>query len=118
MAESLFKIFVISLKRYALSISIVYDDVKINHKARVMVSEKNSDELFQNFIWHTKGADFSAASQDPNDIVPVTGQQVKQDKEQGILILISVGFGTLNNLWYRFFSYSTPPYSTFPGFHQ
>ena len=53
-------------------------------QARIIVAEKNSDELFQNFIWHTTAADYSAAKQDPNDVVPVTGQQLKKDKDQGI----------------------------------
>ncbi|KAH6911282.1 hypothetical protein BKA70DRAFT_1220304 [Coprinopsis sp. MPI-PUGE-AT-0042] len=35
---------------------LVQDIRDIIHTAKLMVSEKNADELFQNFVWHTQGA--------------------------------------------------------------
>ena len=53
--------------------------------ARVMVQRKNADELFQNFMWSTRQVDLSHAKKDPNEVLPVDGQKVNQDKEQGKL---------------------------------
>jgi Family of unknown function (DUF5923) len=35
---------------------LVQDIRDIIHTAKLMVGEKNADELFQNFVWHTQGA--------------------------------------------------------------
>ena len=53
--------------------------------ARLMAQEKNADELFQNFMWSTRQVDLSHAKKDPNEVLPVDGQKVNQDKEQGKL---------------------------------
>lgn len=52
--------------------------------ARVMVQRKNADELFQNFMWSTRQVDLSHAKKDPNEVLPVDGAKVNQDKEQGM----------------------------------
>ncbi|KZV69328.1 hypothetical protein PENSPDRAFT_676112 [Peniophora sp. CONT] len=61
--------------------------------ARVMVERKNADELFQNFVWSTHQVDLSGAKKDPNEVLPVDGNKVQQDKE-----LATKHFRTLLNL--------------------
>ncbi|EMD31027.1 hypothetical protein CERSUDRAFT_120157, partial [Gelatoporia subvermispora B] len=51
---------------------------------RVMVREKNADELFQNFIWHTGQADLSKAKKDPNEVIPVNQEKAKADGQQAV----------------------------------
>lgn len=56
--------------------------------ARVMVQRKNADELFQNFMWSTRDVDLSHAKKDPNEVIPVDGDKVNKDKEQGMFASI------------------------------
>lgn len=48
-----------------------------------MVAEKNADELLQNFVWHTSGADIAQAKQDPNEMVPVSKDKAQADAQTG-----------------------------------
>ena len=64
---------------------LIQDVRDIIETARLMVAEKNADELFQNFIWHTRGVDYSAAKQDPNEVAPVGTDKVRRDSDQGTI---------------------------------
>ncbi|THH03681.1 hypothetical protein EW145_g6091 [Phellinidium pouzarii] len=61
---------------------LVQDVGDIVDTARAIVVEKNADELFQNFLWHTRQIDVSQAKQDPNSFVPVDGEKAKADGQQ------------------------------------
>ena len=50
---------------------------------RLLVREKNADELFQNFIWHTRDTDFDQAKKDPNEILP-DKEKAKSDNQQAV----------------------------------
>ena len=52
--------------------------------ARLIVERKNADELFQNFIWHTRDVDVDQAKKDPNEVVPVDKDKVKGDGRQAV----------------------------------
>ena len=58
---------------------LVQDVRDIIDTARAIVSEKNSDELFQNFLWHTRAVDVSGAKQDPNNLAPVDKDKVNAE---------------------------------------
>jgi hypothetical protein len=44
-----------------------------------MVDQRNSDELFQNFVWHTRDVDFDKAKKDTHDVLPVDSQKARDD---------------------------------------
>ena len=50
--------------------------------ARLMVKEKNADELFQNFVWHTRDTNFDQAKKDPGELAPVGKETSKRDGQQ------------------------------------
>jgi hypothetical protein len=52
-------------------------------KARLIVREKNADELFQNFVYHTSGADVSRGKQS-GDVLPTSKSELRKDGEQGV----------------------------------
>ncbi len=47
-----------------------------------MVKEKNADELFQNFLWHTTGAQVEAPKAN-TDVVDVGKDDIRKDRKQG-----------------------------------
>ena len=47
-----------------------------------MVKQKNADELFQNFIWHTRAIDYSPAKREPAASAPA--DTAKTDGQQGM----------------------------------
>ena len=53
----------------------------------MIVNQKNSDELFQNFIWHTRDVDTDKLKRDPKDTLPENQPDVAADKEQGLRLL-------------------------------
>jgi hypothetical protein len=64
---------------------LIQDSRDIINTARLTVQEKNADELFQNFIWHTRAVDTDRLK--PGDLtenVPVDSQKVKADGEQAV----------------------------------
>lgn len=61
---------------------LVQDVKDIIETARVIVNEKNDDELFQNFIWHTRDVETDKLKRDPKDILP-ENQTGAADKEEG-----------------------------------
>ncbi|CAE6364948.1 unnamed protein product [Rhizoctonia solani] len=62
---------------------LIQDTREIIETARLMVAHKNSDELFQNFIFHTTGTDFTRAKQD-GDVVPVNKSDTDKDKQEAV----------------------------------
>lgn len=63
---------------------LIQDSRDIIETMRLIVKEKNRDELFQNFVWHTRDTDFDQAKKDPNDIIPVDKAKAKSDGEQAV----------------------------------
>ncbi|KAF8580268.1 hypothetical protein K439DRAFT_1357420 [Ramaria rubella] len=61
---------------------LVNDTKDIIETARLIVKEKNADELFQNFIWHTRSVDYSPAKQDPEANAPISAEKAKADSQQ------------------------------------
>lgn len=63
---------------------LVRDTQDIIETARLMVQEKNADELFQNFVWHTRGVEASNFKKDPSELVPVDQDKARGDSDQGL----------------------------------
>lgn len=63
---------------------LIADTRDIIETARLIVKEKNADELFQNFIWHTRSTDIDRAKKDPNEVIPVDQQKAKNDGQQAV----------------------------------
>lgn len=63
---------------------LIQDSRDIIETAKLIVKEKNADELFQNFIWHTRQVDISAAKKDASEVVPVDKEKVKEDGRQAL----------------------------------
>jgi len=61
---------------------LISDARDIIETARLMVQQKNADEIFQNFVHHTSGADLSRGKVD-GDVIPVSKEDAKQDGQQG-----------------------------------
>jgi hypothetical protein len=60
------------------------EDVRdIIETSQTMVREKNADELFQNFVWHTRDVNVDRAKKDPDAIKPVDGEKVNNDANEG-----------------------------------
>jgi len=64
--------------------TLVQDVRDIIETARLMVEDKNADELFQNFVWHTRDVDLSHAKKDPADVLPLGKEQAKDDGHQAV----------------------------------
>lgn len=62
---------------------LIQDVKDIIETARDIVKDKNNDELFQNFTWHTRDVDADRFKRDPKDIVPDQQPDTASDKEQG-----------------------------------
>ncbi|TBU29364.1 hypothetical protein BD311DRAFT_269060 [Dichomitus squalens] len=63
---------------------LIQDTRDIIETARLMVQQKNADELFQNFIWHTRDVDVDQAKKDPNEVIPVDKEKAKGDGRQAV----------------------------------
>ena len=63
---------------------LIADTRDIIETARLIVKEKNADELFQNFVWHTRDTDFDQAKKDPNQVIPVDQEKAKSDGQQAV----------------------------------
>jgi hypothetical protein len=61
---------------------LINDTRDIVETARLIVKEKNADELFQNFIWHTRDTNFDQAKKDPNEVIPVDKEKARSDGQQ------------------------------------
>jgi len=66
---------------------LISDTRDIIETARIIVQTKNKDELFQNFVWHTRDVDFDTTKvkQATNgDVVPVDKSKAKNDSQQAV----------------------------------
>ncbi|KAL6299451.1 hypothetical protein BKA93DRAFT_588333 [Sparassis latifolia] len=63
---------------------LIQDSRDIIETARLIVQEKNADELFQNFVWHTRDIDLSGAKKDPSEVVPVDQEKARSDGQQAV----------------------------------
>ena len=63
---------------------LVQDVRDIIETARKIVLEKNADELFQNFLWHTRAIDVSGAKQNPDEINPVNADKARRDGQEAV----------------------------------
>ena len=70
--------------------NLIQDVRDIIETARLIVAEKNADELFQNFIWHTSATDLENAKRDPNEVVPVSKDQAKTDGQEGLYLSVFI----------------------------
>ena len=62
---------------------LIQDCRDVIETARLIVQEKNSDELFQNFLWNTNSVDLSNVKKDPNEVL-VEKSKVQDDRRQGM----------------------------------
>ncbi|KAL1739883.1 hypothetical protein HDZ31DRAFT_68488 [Schizophyllum fasciatum] len=60
---------------------LVRDSSSIIETARLLVKEKNADEIFQEFVWNTRDVDVASKTRSTN--APVGKDQAKEDGRQG-----------------------------------
>lgn len=66
---------------------LIQDTREIINTARLLVQEKNADELFQQFVWHTRSVDTDGLkSGDLNEAIPVEASKAKGDADNGVSI--------------------------------
>ncbi|KAI0245752.1 hypothetical protein BJV78DRAFT_1260530 [Lactifluus subvellereus] len=70
---------------------LIQDCRDIIETARLIVREKNADELFQNFMWNTNTVDLGNAKKDPNEELPVDKSKVQDDSRQAARHLRTLG---------------------------
>jgi len=63
---------------------LIQDVRDIVETARLIVSEKNEYELFQNFIWHTRSTDIDRAKQDPDEVLPASPDKARADSQEAV----------------------------------
>jgi hypothetical protein len=68
---------------------LIQDCRDIVETARLIVQEKNADELFQNFMWRTDSVDLSNVRQDLNQVLPVEKAKVQDVSRRGLCSHIS-----------------------------
>ncbi|KAK2464849.1 hypothetical protein APHAL10511_003148 [Amanita phalloides] len=61
---------------------LISDMRDIIDTAHRIVMDKNADELFQYFIWHTRDVEREALA--PGDLSPVKGEKAKKDRDQAV----------------------------------
>jgi hypothetical protein len=66
---------------------LVQDTRDIIEAARVIVAEKNADELFQNFVWHTRDVDLENMKKDLNEVLPVDQKKANVDGRLGMCFI-------------------------------
>jgi len=74
----------VSIEKLSPEGKVLIDDTRdILETLRMIVKEKNADELFQNGVWASYAGDPSRARQD--GVIPVSTDDVKKDADQGLL---------------------------------
>ncbi|EPQ50351.1 hypothetical protein GLOTRDRAFT_141540 [Gloeophyllum trabeum ATCC 11539] len=63
---------------------LIQDTRDIIETARVIVQDKNADELFQNFVWHTRDVNADQVKKDPNEVLPVDQEKARNDSKQAV----------------------------------
>jgi len=66
---------------------LIQDARDIIETAKLIVQEKNADELFQNFVWHTRDVDVIRTKKDPDEVLPDDKSKTKEDGQIGALCL-------------------------------
>ncbi|KAF8890527.1 hypothetical protein CPB84DRAFT_1816344 [Gymnopilus junonius] len=67
--------------------NLVQDTREIISTARMMVQQKNADELFQNFVWHTRDVDVDTLTHGPGEVsdkIPVDAETARNDSQQAV----------------------------------
>ncbi|KAL0948737.1 hypothetical protein HGRIS_008869 [Hohenbuehelia grisea] len=64
--------------------NLIDDTRDIIETARLIAQEKNADELFQNFVWHTRDVNADQAKKDPNEVLPVDKAKAQTDGQQAV----------------------------------
>ncbi|OCH91664.1 hypothetical protein OBBRIDRAFT_834003 [Obba rivulosa] len=59
--------------------ALVQDIRDILDTTRTLVREKNSGELLQSFIWHTRNVNAERVKKDPNEVLPVDREKTRSD---------------------------------------
>lgn len=62
---------------------LVHDTCDIIETARLIVKEKNADELFQNFVWHTRDVSMDKVKLDGDDLAPIDRSKLVDDRKAG-----------------------------------
>ncbi|KAF4574250.1 hypothetical protein EYR40_006036 [Pleurotus pulmonarius] len=63
--------------------SLIEDTRDVINTAKIIVQEKNADELLQRFIWHTRSTTANTVlNKDPNQAAPVDKSKIDQDAQQ------------------------------------
>lgn len=63
--------------------NLINDVRDIVETARLMVLQKNADELFQYFVWHTQEVDREKLGPRDAEQKPVSAQKAKEDSQEG-----------------------------------
>jgi hypothetical protein len=66
---------------------LIQDVRDIIKTAWLMVQEKNTHELFQNFLWHMQDIDISQAKKDPGAVLTVDKNKAKDNGETGVSLI-------------------------------
>lgn len=74
----------VSLEKLSPDGKLLVEDVRdILESARMMIAEKNSGELFQNFVWSTSNGDITRGAKSKDEILPVSKGDATADAKQG-----------------------------------
>ncbi|EIW85913.1 hypothetical protein CONPUDRAFT_148046 [Coniophora puteana RWD-64-598 SS2] len=63
---------------------LIQDSREIVETARLMVKEKNADELFQHFVWHTRDVSLESAKKDPSQMAPIDREKFTDDGQTAV----------------------------------
>ena len=63
---------------------LIQDIRGIANTARLMIQEKNADELLQSFVWHTQNGNTDTLKL--GDAIPVQASEARADVNSGVLI--------------------------------
>ncbi|KIK80530.1 hypothetical protein PAXRUDRAFT_833465 [Paxillus rubicundulus Ve08.2h10] len=63
---------------------LIQDARDIIETARLIVKQKNADELFQNFVWHTREISPDDAKKDPAEAVPSDHAKLTEDSRAAV----------------------------------
>lgn len=63
--------------------TLIQDSRDIIETARLIVKQKNADELFQNFVWHTRDIDIESTKAAPGEGPEVDRGKLTEDSRIG-----------------------------------
>ncbi|KAH8992986.1 hypothetical protein EDB92DRAFT_520703 [Lactarius akahatsu] len=70
---------------------LIQDGRDIIETARLIVREKNADEIFQSFMWNINHEELSSITKHPSEVLPAEKSKVKDDAHQAALHLRTLG---------------------------